>query len=102
MNYVEPVHGEHAINIRVPMGDRESKCQLFGQDRFEVANRDQTSAGKLLDFPDVAVGDFPAANDAYIQGHFFSRPTPTAFIRVQWALMKGSRRDRMAIRAIQG
>src|SRR5580704_13793624 len=70
MNYVEPVLGKHAIEIRIPVRHRVAKCKLLGQDRLKVANRQHTRTPELLNLLDVTVSDFPAANNANIQHQF--------------------------------
>jgi hypothetical protein len=67
MNYVEPMVGKHAIKIGVPMRDGVANRKLLGQDRLKVTNRQHARTVELLNFLDVTVSDFPAADNAYIQ-----------------------------------
>src|SRR5208282_3783368 len=91
MNYVEPVVGEHAIEIRVPVRYGVANRELFGQDGFEVANCQHTRTSELLDFLNVTVSDFAAANNANIQHQFLSIPEPTRSIEPVCAATRGSR-----------
>src|SRR5580658_2913063 len=91
MNYVEPVVGEHAIKIGVPMRHGVANRKLFSQDRLKIANGQHTRTAELLNFLDVPVSDFPAANNTYIQHQSLSTPTPTASIWPVSAATTGSR-----------
>src|ERR1700687_5262085 len=99
VNYVEPVLGKHAIEIRIPVRNGVAKRELLGQDRLKIANREHTGTTELLNFLDVAVSDFPAANYANIQHDFVSLPALTASIWRVYAATTGSRRWRMAAMA---
>src|SRR5580693_9091192 len=72
MNYIEPMLGKHAIKIRVPMRHGVANCELLGQEWLKVANRQHTRTAELLNFLDVTVSDFPAADNANIQHHYLS------------------------------
>ena len=80
MNYVEPMFGEHTIEIRVLVGHGVAKCKLLGEDGLKVANGQHTRTSEFLNFLDVPVSDFPAANYANIQHQFLSILTPTRSI----------------------
>ena len=96
MNYVESMVGKHAIKIRIPTRHGIAKRELLGQNRLKIANCKHTGAVELLNFLDVAVGDFSAANYANIQ-HQFRRLTALTFAiwRVR-AAARGSRLCPMA------
>src|ERR1700674_732784 len=96
MNYVEPMLGKHAIEIRIPVRNGIAKRELLGQDGLEIAHRQHAGTAELLNFLDVAVSDFPAANYANIQRHFVSLPACTLSIWRVYAVTTGSRRWRMA------
>src|SRR6202047_1632873 len=96
MNYVEPMLGKHAIEIRIPVRNGVAKRELLGQDRLEIANREHAGRAELLNFLDVAVSDFPTANYANIQHDFVLQSALTPSIWRVYAATRGSRRWRMA------
>jgi hypothetical protein len=93
MNDVELVFGEHAIKIRVPVRNGVTNCELLGEDRLEVANRGHACHTELLNFLDVAIGDFAAANYADIQHRFLTYFSAFASCGRDFATIYISRRD---------